>query len=111
VKPEVAQRPYHDPEISSTVGSEQAGDVLNDDPSTGSNKLACDSGELEEQSAALTCESRSSTGNADVLAGEPSNESVESKAIPLPCCEDTSNVLIDRDASPVPRKDAPSVGV
>jgi hypothetical protein len=50
VKPDVAQRPDHDREISSVVGSEQAGDVLNDDPSSCWNNPICDTGELEEQS-------------------------------------------------------------
>lgn len=77
VKPEVAQRPNHDPEISSTVGSEQAGDVLDNDPSTGSNKLVCKSGELEEESAASAGEAGSSSGDGYVLAGESSDESIE----------------------------------
>jgi len=50
VKPEVAQRTENDGEISSTLGREQAGDILNEDPSSCAYKLICDSSELEEQS-------------------------------------------------------------
>jgi hypothetical protein len=50
VKPDVAQRADHDCEISSTLGTEQAGDVLNDDPAARSNKVVGAASELEEES-------------------------------------------------------------
>jgi hypothetical protein len=68
VKPDVAQRPQNDREISSTGGTEQAGDVLNNDPSAWANKLICDPGELEEQPGSLACEPCSPSGDAEVLA-------------------------------------------
>jgi hypothetical protein len=49
VKPEVAQRTDHDCEISSTGGTEQAGDILNNDPSAWAYKLICEPGEFEEE--------------------------------------------------------------
>jgi hypothetical protein len=50
VKPEVAQRTEDNSEISSTVGREQAGDVLKDDPASWSYKLICHPDVLEEES-------------------------------------------------------------
>jgi hypothetical protein len=68
VKPDVAQRADHDGEISSAGGTEQAGDVLNDDPSAWPNKLICESGELEEQPGALPGEPCAASGDGEVLA-------------------------------------------
>jgi hypothetical protein len=76
VKPDVAQRAENDREISSTGGREQAGDVLNDDPSSWAYKLICDPGELEEESGAGTVESCSSACDGEVLAGESSAEEI-----------------------------------
>jgi hypothetical protein len=76
VKPDVAQRPENDCEISSTGGREQAGDVLNEQPSSRSNKLIGDTGELEEQARPLPGETSASTGNAEILAGEAATENI-----------------------------------
>jgi hypothetical protein len=76
VKPDVAQRTENDSEISSTGGTEQAGDVLNDDPSAGTNKLICDSGELEEQPGAFPGEPGAASGDRQILAGESSAEKI-----------------------------------
>jgi hypothetical protein len=77
VKPDVAQRPENDREISSTLGREQAGDVLNDDPSAWANKLICDSSELEEEPGARAVEAGAASGNREVLAGEASAQEVD----------------------------------
>jgi hypothetical protein len=84
VKPDVPQRADHDGEISSVGGTEQAGDVLNDDPSSRSNKLIGAAGELEEQPGSFPGESGSSSGDGEVLAGESSAEKINGGSRSLP---------------------------
>jgi hypothetical protein len=77
VKPDVGQRTENNCEISSTVGTEQAGDVLNDNPACRSNKVVGNAGELEEESRSLSLEACAASGDGEVLAGESSAEKVD----------------------------------
>jgi hypothetical protein len=61
--------------ISSTVTRQEAGNVLQQNP-TGSNRLS-DSEELECEDAALSVKAASLSGNTEVLAREPSDEEVD----------------------------------
>lgn len=83
MKPDVPQRPDQDSEISSTGGTEQAGDVLDEDPSARSNKLVGDSCELEEEAAASSGEPGALAGDGEVLAGEPSDEDIDDGCGPV----------------------------
>ena len=76
MKPDVPQRPEKNCEISSTSGREQAGDILNENPSARSNKLIGEAGELEEEAGTLAGESCSSSDNGEVLAGEAAAEEI-----------------------------------
>jgi hypothetical protein len=77
VKPELGQRRENDGEIPSTVGGKESGYVLDEDEPSGANKLIGEPGELEEEAASFACESGSPSGDAEVLAGEPSAEEID----------------------------------
>lgn len=66
--------------ISSTVGNEQAGDVLKEDPSAWSKKLIGAAGDLEEESGSVLVagglDPGSLSGGAEVLAGEASADEI-----------------------------------
>jgi hypothetical protein len=72
VKPELGQRRENDGEISATVAGKKSGYVLDEDPSSVENKFIGDSGELVEEAAALSGESGSGSGDAEVLARKAS---------------------------------------
>jgi hypothetical protein len=107
VKPDVAQRADHDGEITSVGGTEQAGDVLNDDPPGWSNKLIGTAGELEEQPGSFSCEPCASAGDAEVLAQlrEASTENVNAgvgaptpvpiRIVPISSCRGSSIISSD----------------
>lgn len=76
VKPDVAQRPQNDCEISATGGTEQAGDILKEEPSSRSNKLVGNAGELEEQDGSVVGESSSLASDAESLTGRASTEEI-----------------------------------
>lgn len=128
MKPDVAQRAEKDREISSTGGREQAGDVLNDDPSARSNKLIGDPCELKEESRPLAGESRSLACDGEVLTREPATEKVKAGGGALtpvatlspsitpsrgvPNCSSphphTSYVVVAGDIGPVLGEDSPA---
>lgn len=74
MEPEFGQRRENDGEISAAVGGKESGYVLNENPSSGANKLPCEPGELEEQAGSLPGEPPSSSGDGEVLAREPACE-------------------------------------
>jgi len=129
--PEVGQRSKHDSEVPTAVATEQSGYVLDEKPS-GSKRLS-DSGELMEEAGAFACESGSSSGDGDVLAGETAADKIN-VAVRGPCpaassvgdvsvsshrsqsvgswafC-DFTNVLVDRDSRPMLREHPSSPSV
>lgn len=128
MKPDVAQRPENDSEISATVGSEQAGDVLKEEPSAWANKLICDSGELEEESGPGAGQSGSSSGDGEVLAGASATEKVKAGVgaptpvpiliVPISFSRGSSIISSDQpyvvtagDSGPVLGEDSPAPGV
>lgn len=71
MKPELGQRRENDGEIASLLGGKKSGNVLDEDPPSGWNKLIGAAGELEEETGAFPCfESCASSGDGEVLAGE-----------------------------------------
>jgi hypothetical protein len=77
MKPEVGQTPEDGSEVPSGMRTEQTWDVLNKNESSGPNKLACDSGELEEEGGAGTFESGAPAGDGEVLTGESAAEEIK----------------------------------
>lgn len=74
MEPEFGQRRENDGEISAAVGGKESGYVLNENPSSGANKLPCDPGELVEQAGPCAVESGPVPGDGEVLAREPACE-------------------------------------
>jgi hypothetical protein len=74
VKPDVGQRPEDGSEVPSAVRTEKTRDVLDQNVSAGANKLACDSGELEEEARSCPSESGAFACNADVGAWKSADE-------------------------------------
>jgi hypothetical protein len=108
VKPEVAQCADHDGEISSTVGTEQAGDVLKDQPSAWSKKLIGAPGELEEQARSLPFDTSAFAGDAPVLTGDAAAEHVDRRDNPGP---DIPDIRHAKHVRPVLLKNALAVRV
>lgn len=79
MKPEVGQRPEDGSEVPSAVGTEKTRDVLDQNVSSGANKLSCDSCELEKEGGSLALESGAFSGDGEVLAKsrEASDEQIE----------------------------------
>ena len=116
VKPDVPQRADHDREISATGGTEQAGDVQNEDPSARSNKLIGNPCELEEKAGALAGESSPPAGSADVLARESACEQInagvrtcEWNSWPFSVGATAVSVHLSGSPPPVPRCDFSNV--
>jgi hypothetical protein len=66
------------------VAGKKSGNVLNEHPSTGPNKVIGDPGELEEQAGSLASgESGSASGDAEVLAGEAATQQIDCASIPF----------------------------
>jgi hypothetical protein len=80
--PELGQRRENDGEISSAVGRQESGNVLNEEPA--GLKSVCDSCELEEEAGVGSVESGSLAGDGQVLAGEPSAKEVNTIGYPWP---------------------------
>jgi hypothetical protein len=85
--PALGQRVEDDPEVCAFRASRavEPFDVLNEDGS--GTKSVNDSHELEEESAAFSCEPGALSGNAEVLAGESSTEEIKTlggDGIPIP---------------------------
>jgi hypothetical protein len=72
--PDLGQRSKQLSEVPTAVRGEQSGYVLDEKPA-GSNRLS-DAGELEEQAGSLPGESCAASGDAEVLAGEPTAEEI-----------------------------------
>jgi hypothetical protein len=75
--PEFVQRIEDDSEIKSLIGRKQAWNVLDEEEPR--LEFSDDSGELEEQAASLSGESRSSPSDAKVLAGESPADEINTK--------------------------------
>lgn len=80
MEPEVGQRLKHDPEVPAIVRGEEAGYVLQEDPSValGEVELLCDACELEEEAGAGSVKTGSLAGDGEILAGEAPAEDVGS---------------------------------
>jgi len=87
--PDFGQRCENDSKVSSVGRGEEPNDVFKHDPSW--LKLICDSGELKEQAGAVTGESGSLPGDAEILARESSAEQVN---LATACGLDPSNVKV-----------------
>ena len=104
MEPEVGQRPEEDRKVLSSVGGEQSGDVLNDDPSVLVKTLVCDSGELEEQSGSgALSHARTLASDAEILARKASEDKLDLSSLTM----DLLNVVVDGSVRPVPAQDLP----
>lgn len=80
--PEPVQRVDDRGEVAAVMGTEEPGDVLEQDP--GGAKLICDPGELVEQAGSFPGEAGASPGDGHVLAGEPAAEEINTTGYPCP---------------------------
>lgn len=98
MKPVVCQVPKDSREISSIVGREQSGNIL--EHQIPGSKLTGDSGEFVEESAACsTFESFPCTCNAEVLAWESADQHINARQVLL---ADFAYVIMARHVRPVP---------
>jgi hypothetical protein len=80
--PEVGQRSKDDSEVPTAAAREETGYVLDENPS--GSKSVDDAGELDEEAGPLPSESCPSSGDAEVLAGEPAAEKIATACPPQP---------------------------
>jgi hypothetical protein len=103
--PALGQRVKDDPEVCALRVSRavEPFDVLNEDGS--GTKSVNDSHELEEESAAFSCEPGALSGDAEVLAWETPTQEVDVPGVGV----DGSDIVIDGDAGKAGREYGPAV--
>jgi hypothetical protein len=76
VNPDVGQRRENEGEIAAAVRGKQSGYVLKEHPAPSGEKSGSDAGELKEEPRTLPVESRTSSSDGDILAGEAADEQI-----------------------------------
>lgn len=82
MKAEVGHLPEDGSEIPSPTGTKKTGDVFDKAPSPGSNKLICDPQELPEEGAPEPGDAGAAAGDAEVLAGGPAGDEINTAGEP-----------------------------
>jgi hypothetical protein len=103
--PAFGQRVEDDPEVCALRASRavEPFDVFNEDGPGA--KSVNDSHELEEESAAISCEPGPLAGDTEVLAGEPSAEEVDVACVVI----DGADVVVDGNAGEASSENCPAV--